>query len=75
MSDTDPIRALAAKRQAPTYRLPAYIRPRFPDPTPTPVEALVPGAGTAAGPAVADVFNSFLRDQLGGAYGSTSGWH
>jgi hypothetical protein len=75
MSDSDPIRAMAAARRPPTYRLPAYIRPRFPDPAPTPIEALTPGAGARTDPAVADVFTSFIRDQLGGAYGSTSGWH
>jgi len=75
VSDTDPIRALAAKRQTPTYRLPDYIRPTFPDPTPTNVESLVPAGQPVPGPTVTEAFNNFIRDQLDGVYGTTSGWH
>ena len=70
MSDTDPIRALAARRQAPTYRLPEYVRPRFDTAPEVNLYALTPGGGRGDDRTPADHFDRHLSDQLNGSYGA-----
>lgn len=70
MSDTDPIRAMAAVRRPATYRLPEYARPRLDDAPAVNLHGLTPGAGLSVEPTPAERFARFLRDQRDGAYGA-----
>ncbi|WP_157548042.1 hypothetical protein [Nonomuraea candida] len=68
----DPIRAWHQARQYRGFTLPDP--PAAPAADPYPSESLVPAGKPVSDPAVADAFNSFLRDQLDGVYGSTTAW-